>query len=298
MIRFLSLFFLLLPAPAMALNVVATIKPLHSLAATLMEGSGSSPALLVEGAQSLHSFSLKPSQIAEVNKADAIFMIDPHFELFMEAVLESAPKNINVVIMSKQQNITLLPVRMSNGLEAHHHGHEDEEKTTDLHLWSSPENAKAMLVAMASELIRLDPAQKILYEKNLAHALSRINALDVSLKKRLSKFLDKRFVTFHDATQYFEHAYNLNSAGSITLHPERGTSAKHMSEIQQTIRDTKAACVFREPQFEGKIVSQLLQDTSIKSQMIDPEASQLSPSPELYFKLLESLAASFEACLG
>ena len=47
-------------AAAAVPDVVVSIKPLHSLVASLMDGVGE-PTLLVGGGASLHSFSLKPS---------------------------------------------------------------------------------------------------------------------------------------------------------------------------------------------------------------------------------------------
>lgn len=290
---------------AMALTVVTTIKPLHSLAAMIMEGSGSEPLLLIDGKQSLHSFSLKPSQMKALQKADALFLISPHFELFLDKMLASAPTSLRLVTMQEQAGITLLPIRMGDGFEAHDHehhhdhdAHDEEETNVDLHLWSSPANARIMLNVITDTMIALDPKQQTLYKKNLANAVEKLSKIDASIKKRLLPFQNKSFVSFHDASQYFEHVYGLRSVGTITLHPERGTSAKHLSELRKTIAHKKASCVFREPQFDAKLVDNLLLGTSIKSSVIDPEASLLTPSPTLYFELLEGMAQNFEACLG
>ena len=53
----------LLFSPALALaapQVVVSIKPIHSLVASIMKGVGE-PSLIVEGAASPHTYSLKPS---------------------------------------------------------------------------------------------------------------------------------------------------------------------------------------------------------------------------------------------
>ena len=42
-------------------NVVTSIKPVHSLVSAVMKGVGE-PSLLVEGAGSPHTYALKPSQ--------------------------------------------------------------------------------------------------------------------------------------------------------------------------------------------------------------------------------------------
>ena len=45
-------------------NVVASIKPVHSLVAAVMAGVGK-PGLIVEGSGSPHTYALKPSQAAK-----------------------------------------------------------------------------------------------------------------------------------------------------------------------------------------------------------------------------------------
>ena len=66
---------LLVATPALAApNVVATIKPLHSLVAGVMEGVGT-PELLIEGAASPHGFSLRPSDAGKLESADLVFWI-------------------------------------------------------------------------------------------------------------------------------------------------------------------------------------------------------------------------------
>ena len=49
-------------------NVVASIKPVHSLVASVMAGIGT-PHLVLDGGASPHGFSLKPSDAAALSQA-------------------------------------------------------------------------------------------------------------------------------------------------------------------------------------------------------------------------------------
>ncbi|MGA8771495.1 MAG: zinc ABC transporter substrate-binding protein, partial [Rhodomicrobium sp.] len=62
-----SLILLALPCFA-APNVVVTIKPIHSLAAAILEGVAE-PKLLLEGAASPHAYALKPSDAEALSRA-------------------------------------------------------------------------------------------------------------------------------------------------------------------------------------------------------------------------------------
>ena len=69
-------------------QVVASIKPVHSLVAAVMEGVGT-PDLIVGGAASPHAYALKPSQAKSLEEADLIFWIGPELESFLEKPIET-----------------------------------------------------------------------------------------------------------------------------------------------------------------------------------------------------------------
>ena len=74
------------------IKVVATIKPIHSLASYLMDGVGK-PDLIVDGYASPHGFALKPSHAKMLQDADIIFWVGEDIENFLEKPLKSIAKN-------------------------------------------------------------------------------------------------------------------------------------------------------------------------------------------------------------
>src|SRR5512134_3780065 len=62
--------------------VVVSIMPIHSLIASVMQGVGE-PTLLVKGAASPHTASLRPSEAAALQRADVIFWIGADMETFL-----------------------------------------------------------------------------------------------------------------------------------------------------------------------------------------------------------------------
>ena len=69
-INFIFIYFFL-PANA-DIKVVASIKPIHSLASYLMNGVAK-PDLIVDGYASPHGFAMKPSHAKMLQNADLIF---------------------------------------------------------------------------------------------------------------------------------------------------------------------------------------------------------------------------------
>ena len=111
-------------------KVIASIKPVHSLVAAVMEGIGK-PELLVEGAGSPHTYSLKPSQAKKLQEADLVFWMSHDLEAFLEKSIEGIAKNAKSVPLMESHGLTTLNFREGGAFEAHgdhdDHGHDDHD---------------------------------------------------------------------------------------------------------------------------------------------------------------------------
>ena len=77
------------PVAAAEIDVVASIKPVHSLVASVMEGVGE-PILLVKGTGSEHSYSLRPSEARALEQAEVVFWVGETMETFLIKPLRGA----------------------------------------------------------------------------------------------------------------------------------------------------------------------------------------------------------------
>ena len=310
------------PSAFAAPDVVVSIKPIHSLVASIMKGVGE-PKLIVEGAASPHTFTMKPSNARTLENADLVFWVGHGMEAFMEKPLEALASKAKVVTLEDAPGLEKLPFREGGAFEPHDdgdeaedhghaagehadhadddheadHGHHDHEGF-DTHLWLDPMNAKAIAAEIAKALVSADPANAATYQANGAALMKELDTLDAELKTTLSPVKDKPFVVFHDAYQYFEHRYGVTVAGSITVSPETVPGAERIGEIHQKVTELGATCVFAEPQFEPKLVAVVTEGTPARSGTLDPEAATLKEGPNLYFELMSGLASSMKNCLS
>ncbi|SIQ15184.1 zinc transport system substrate-binding protein [Rhizobium sp. RU20A] len=115
-------------------SVVVTIKPIHSLVSAITEGVVT-PTLIVDGAASPHTYSLKPSQAAALESANVIFWVGPNLEAFMEKPLEALGGKAKVVELQDAPGLITLPYREGGPFEAHMHdeneGHAEGEAGHD-----------------------------------------------------------------------------------------------------------------------------------------------------------------------
>ena len=107
------------------IKVVASIKPIHSLASYLMDGVAK-PDLMVDGYASPHGFALKPSHAKMLQNADIIFWVGEDLENFLEKPLDSIAKKAEKIELLEIKGLNKLKFRERNIFDDHDdHGHDD-----------------------------------------------------------------------------------------------------------------------------------------------------------------------------
>ena len=147
-----------------------------------------------------------------------------------------------------------------------------------------------MTNAVAAELSRIDPEHAKAYESNATAYVASLDKLAAEISAETKPIQNKPFIVFHDAYQYFETRFGLTAVGSISDVSAASPSAKRLNEIKNKLEKTKAICVFREPQFDAKYVSVVLEGTKAREGIIDPLGSDITPGPTAYAELLKKLA--------
>ena len=292
-------------------KVVTTIKPLHSLVSSVMEGVGE-PSLIIEGTNNPHTFVFKPSHAELLEEANIVFWIGEDLEAFMEKPLDSLASNAKKVAFMDLASIEKLKFREENIFDDHddhddHDGHDDEHEghddhddhghahgEFDAHIWLDPMNAKEMIHEIAHELSDLDPKNKETYESNANTALKSLDKLIKDVNSSVSK--DVSYIVFHDAYQYFEKRFGVSSAGALTLNPDVLPGAKQIADVQDLISDKKIKCIFSEPQYNPKIIETLASDMNITTGIMDPLGAYIEKGSTMYFDLIKQISDSINKC--
>ena len=130
-------------------NVVASIKPIHSLVAAVMEGVAE-PGLIIEGAGSPHNYALKPSQAQMLENAHVVFWLGHALEAFLEKPLETIAAKATSVELIEAHDLIKRDFREGGAFDDHGHdekaegGHDDhddhghEKKAKACLLYTSP----------------------------------------------------------------------------------------------------------------------------------------------------------------
>ncbi len=312
------------------IKAVTSIKPIHSLVSYIMEGVGS-PDLIVDGYNSPHGFSLKPSHAKMLQEADIVIYVGEGLEEFLEKPLDSLAQNAVKFELLKQSGMKKLKFRERNIFEGHDdhddhghgkkkkddhddhddhdhdkkakkedhddHGHDDHghgHGEFDPHIWLDPMNAKIIVKKVTNQLSKLDKDNSSTYKSNSKKVLKEIDNLIKQVKSDINK--DAKVVVFHDAYQYFEKRFDVNIIGALTVNTDVLPGAEQLAEIKEVIEHEKVTCVLSEPQFNPDIVKTIANDTNINMGVLDPLGAKLDKGKTLYFNLISNISSSLKNC--
>ena len=312
-------------------SVVTSIKPVHSLVSGVMEGVGT-PIVMIEGAGSPHTYSLKPSQARQLQDADLVFWMGDELEPFLVDAAQNIARNAELVNLFDSHGLKKIRFREGGMFDEHDdhddhakddhddhgkerhakddhddHGHDKHAKDDhddhghgefDPHVWLDPINAKAIVHEIEEALVKADPKNAKKYEANAVRMAGKLDQLVTELRAQLQPVQGKGFIVFHDAYQYFEQRFGVAAIGSITVSPEVIPGAERVKDLRKKIRDLRATCVFSEPQFEPKLVRTIVDGTDAQTGILDPLGSSLAKGPDLYFELVREMARSLKECLS
>ena len=304
----LALFFAAaaLHAPqARAVEVVVSIKPVHSLVAAVMGKTGK-PRLLLGGGVSPHTYRMRPSEARALTRADLIVWIGRNLEKFLDRPIASLGSGARILTLRDAAGMRLLPSR-GGGLWNDGHGkpHIDaraepghDHSGFDMHIWLDPANARRIVEIVAESLVRVDPGRTDTYRKNAAATRKRIAALEESLRARLEPVRRRAFIVFHDAFQYFEFAFGLNSKGAIAVDPAQPPGARRLAELRAALAEYDIGCAFSEPQFEPNLVRTVIEGTRMRTGTLDPLGFGVQPGRDAWFAIMRRLGDAVADCLG
>jgi len=284
--------------------VTATIRPLHSLMASLMKGV-TEPGLLLDGANSVHGYALKPSDAAQIARSDLIVQVGEPLEGFLEKAFAAVAPEATLVAVADLQESKRLHTREfgKNGFSDFRLLSEDNNNQRyDAHVWLDPGNAISWIEPLTNSLIAIDPSRAGLYRSN-ARALSQsLDQLQNEVQRLLSELHGREFLVQHDSLQYLEQRYGVIAAGSFYDSQEERIGVASMRQIQKRVRTGDIRCILSEPGHDHSLNQRLprLQtrdSPALDILEIDILGTRLAPGPELYPELMLSLAKQLVQCL-
>ena len=284
--------------------VVASLKPLGFIASAIADGVTDTEVLLPDGA-SEHDYSLRPSDVKRLQGADLVVWIGPEMEAFMEKSVKNIPNAKQVTIAQLNDVKPLLLKGADDDDDDHGHNDAGSEKSDEhhhhgdynMHLWLSPEIARASAVAIHEKLVELMPQSRAKLDANLKDFEAQLASTETQVGNELAPLKGKGYFVFHDAYGYFEKQFGLTPLGHFTVNPEIQPGAQRLHEIRTQLVEQKATCVFAEPQFRPAVVESVARGTSVRMGTLDPLGTNIKLGKTSYSEFLSQLANQYASCL-
>lgn len=252
-------------------------------------------SVLIGPGQEPHSFEVTPRTVAKLAAARVLFILGFPFEESLVKKIGSTFKNLEVVNLQqgiKLRGLTEEETEAEEGGHGHGPGeakeHEHEGGAMDRHTWLNPQLAKVQAKTIADTLMRIDPAHKDMYERNLKDFQADLDAVHKQLTKALAPVKGKRFFVFHPAFGYFADAYGLKQV-PVELEGKEPTPRQLARLIERAGKDG-VKIIFVEPQFSKKTAEALAKNIGGAVVPLDPLAAD-------YLKNLKDMASKLESAL-
>ncbi len=207
-------------------------------------------ALLPPGADP-HTYELPPNRVAEIAKADLVFINGLGLEASIQDVIDN---NAGGPIVKLSEGLPVLE------------GTEENSSQGNPHMWLDARLGARYVERIRDALIVQDPAGKPQYEANAAAYLEQLGNLDRKMEATIQSILPERrkLVTFHDAYPYLAMRYGLEAVGVVVPSPGQEPSAQAVVKLTQTIRDEHVPAVFREPEFNPAVLQAAASEAGVR----------------------------------
>ncbi|MBN2796561.1 MAG: zinc ABC transporter substrate-binding protein [Clostridia bacterium] len=229
-----------------------------------------------------------PKEMADLDESILYFHIDVAAE---QNILEGIQNNDVELIDLADAVDDVYPPRYfeENVVEESHDGEDDHDHTgRDPHIWLSPKRVIVMVEKIEEELIKIDPDNKAVYEKNAKDYIDTIKALDQEIKETLSDTKTDTFLIYHPSYGYFADDYGLKM---IAIEDEgKDATIQGMESIIEFALQNEIHVIFYQEEFDN-------QQAEIIAKEIDGVTVQVSPLSGDYIESLKHVVEELKNIL-
>ncbi|GEM_PF-1199131 len=282
------------PAPTPKIRIVADIAPVLAIVREVV-GRHAKLGLLVPLRMTSHDFTLKPSSIQAIRRADLVIWMGPVATPGLAKLMRQSRFAAREITLNALPGTHLLPLRKTGifNRNARANG-----STYDPHSWLDPDNAIYWAKVIAARASRIDPIHRADYATGRDRLIDEINFTRARIQKRLTGRDLKPFVQYHDAFQYFEQAFGLHALGAATNITEETTSLGTIAKLQGALAKAPASCVFIPADKQADRANALVEMKGVTPRILDALGRNSLLSSLFYPALLKKLGDEYVACFS
>lgn len=235
--------------------VAASIAPLANFCEEV-GGKHVDVTLLVPPGSNPHTYQIQPDQMEALSKASVLVLNGVGLEYWANNAIDAAG------------NPKLIVVRTSDGLKILDHSEGDGAEGNP-HVWLDPINAIHQVELIRDAFVKADPKHADEYRTNAARFVEKLRKLDADIRRQVSTFKSKSFISYHPTWVYLAHRYGLTEAATIERSPGREPSPEDIKIAVDEARKLHAKAIFAEPQVSHKAADVVAEEVGAKVVLLD-----------------------------
>ena len=244
---------------------------------------------IIGAGKDIHSYDPSMQDIKEMNEADLMVYIGGELEAWADTVIPTLD-NKDLKLVKISESVIVKEEQEIDGAEPHDHNHEHEHEHEeheheheeheheheeheheehehehsefDLHIWTSPENAKLMVKALMENMIEIDAENKDKYTVNGEAYIKEIEKIDNEIREIVNNASRKKIV-FGDKMpmQYFIDYYDLDvSAVFAGCSTEAEPSTKTLTYLSDLVKNENIPVVIYTELNDGLIANTIVNE--------------------------------------
>jgi zinc/manganese transport system substrate-binding protein len=199
-----------------------------------------------------------PADVATVTAARAVFINDlnEEFEPWLEPLLKQARFTGSKVVVSRN-------VRTLTAEEEHPVSGRQLPSAIDQHAWLDPKNGVVYVRNIAAALMRLDPADADEYRARAAAYTKEIQAVDDWARAEIAAVpaAKRRALASHDSLQYIANAYGITLLAVNGWTNNSEPSAAELAKLAQQIRSSRVKALFLDSITDPRAIERIANET-------------------------------------
>ncbi len=284
-----------------AIKIATTVAPITSIVANIAGGSSAIITGIVPEGTNSHTFEPRPSDAATLESADIVFING--------LVLEEPTKDLALANIRMGANICELGTEILPESEyIFDFSFPKEGGKPNPHLWTNPPMAKKYAQVVRDVLVRRDPSNAAIYERNFSAFTLKIDALNEATKMATATIPEdqRKLLTYHDAYAYFATNYGFTVVGAIQPSSFDEPTPKEIGELISQVKSQKVKAIFGSEVFPSTVLEQIgaetgvryvdvLRDDDLLGEPGDPEHSWLGLMRFNFVTIVEALGGDASA---
>lgn len=256
-------------------KVVTTFTVIQDIAQNVAGDAATVESITKPGAE-IHEYEPTPKDIVKAQSADLILWNGLNLERWFERFFQNIKDKPAVVVTDG-----VTPLSIYEG---------PYKNAPNPHAWMSPSNALIYIENIKNALVKYDPQNAAIYEKNAADYAQKIKQLDEPLREKLAQIPETQrwLVTSEGAFSYLAKDYNLKEGYLWPINAEQQGTPQQVRKVIDLVRKNNIPVVFSESTISPKPAQQVAKESGAKYGgvlYVDSLSAQDGPVPT-YINLL------------